>query len=143
MTGFLLDTNVLAEGLRPRPDPLVARWLAETDDRQFHVSVISLGEIRKGITLLPAGAKRTRLDAWMNTDLKFRLSDRILPVTSAIAEIWGALVAKAQLAGRPIPAIDALLAATAVHHGLVVVTRNVADLRPAGAQWLNPWESVR
>lgn len=141
MSGLLLDTNVLSEPTRPKPDPQVTRWFEAADERTFHLSVLTLGEIRNGIATLTASKTSARLESWLQTELKERLQERILPVTGAIAERWGILQAHARRGGRVLPTIDGLLAATAFEHGLTLVTPNVRDFERLGVDVINPWEA--
>ena len=106
----------------------------------MHLSVFALGEIRKGIASLTAGKRRTELEAWLDTDLRLRFAGRILPVNADVADRWGQLSAAMKRQGTLIPILDAVLAATALHHDLVVASRNVRDFRNAGVPILNPWE---
>ncbi len=132
---FLLDTNILAELRKPRPDPAVLEWFDSVEGRQLHVSVLVLGEIRQGIERLRRRepARAAAYDAWLET-LRREFADRVLPVTEAIALEWGRLNA-----GDPIPVVDGLLAATAQAHGLTLVTRNVRDFGRTGVAVLNPF----
>jgi len=143
MSGFLIDTNVLSEYNRPGgPDAGVKRWL-ETTDRQFqHVSVITLAEIQKGIELLAEGKRRVQLEQWLKQDLEAWFSGRILPVDRQVAGRWASLVAQGARAGRHLPTVDSLIAATALAHGLTIVTRNTRDFDGIGATIINPWESA-
>ena len=140
MSGFLLDTNVPSELTRPQPDPVVERWLDQIDDSQVYLSVISLGELLKGVTALPLSKRRVELDVWINTDLRRWFAGRILPVTERVAERWGVLMGERQVQGRPVNAIDALIAATATEHGLAVATRNVKHFGGLGVSIFNPWD---
>ena len=139
MNGFLLDTNVISELIKSEPDGHVLRWIDETEETILFLSVLTLGEIRNGIERLNPGKRRGRLESWLAVDLRLRFQDRILTVTEAIAERWGALSATAARKGRPVPVIDGLLAATALHHDLMLVTRNDRDVRGTGVPTLNPW----
>lgn len=136
---FLLDTNVVSEWVRPRPDPGVVAWLAAADEDRVFLSVVSLAELRHGIDRLADGRRRHSLDAWLREQLPLRFADRILPVDRAIADRWGVLVARRDAAGRPIGAMDAFIAATAAVHGLTLVTRNAADFRSVVMEIVNPW----
>jgi toxin FitB len=141
VAGFLLDTNVISEfKRRGDPNPDVAAWLRATDPDLVWASVLSFGEIRNGVERLPAGKRRIDLERWLNRDLNQWFEDRLLPVTRAVAERWGAMNVRALDRGRPIAAIDGLIAATAVEHGLTLVTRNVKDFGDFGVATLNPWE---
>ena len=141
MNGFLLDTNVPSELTRPKSDPKVEKWLEEVEDEQIFFSVVSLGEILKGVTLLPKSKRRTELQRWLDDTLRPWFAGRILPVTEPIAERWGILSGQCQLKGKTIKVADGLIAATALHHDLTIVTRNVKDFKQLGVGLLNPWES--
>ena len=140
MNGFLLDTNVPSELVRPQPDPKVTAWLGSQDLDALFLSVVSLGELRKGITTMEAGKRKLELERWLADDLLRKFYGRILPLTQAIAERWGVLEGQRQLLGRPIPVPDAQIAATALEHRLTVVTRNVKDFDLLGVPILNPWD---
>lgn len=141
MNAFLLDTNVLSEfKRRGEPDPLVRNWLRGTHPDLLWASVLSFGEIRKGIERLAAGKRRTELEQWVEGDLNQWFEDRLLPVTKAIAERWGVLSARALAKETPLSIIDGLLAATALEHDLTVVTRNARDFTGLGVAVFNPWE---
>jgi predicted nucleic acid-binding protein len=137
---WLLDTCVISEPTRPRPSPRVLAWLREQSEESLYVSVLTLGEIRKGAALLPAGPKRRSLEKWLEHELPERFAGRILPVDAAAADLWGRLQAQAENAGHPLPTLDSLLSATALAHGLVVATRNTDDFKATGAELFNPWE---
>lgn len=141
MSGFLLDTNCVSELIRPRPDRRVMEWTDAANEASLYLSVLTLGEIRKGLAALPQGTRRTRLETWLEVDLKARFHGRILPVDDAVADRWGLLTAEAKRKGKPLPVIDGLLAATALHHNLTVVSRNAGDFAPARVAVLNPWEA--
>jgi tRNA(fMet)-specific endonuclease VapC len=139
MTGFLLDTNVPSELTRPKSDPQVEKWLDDADDEQLFFSVVSLGEIFKGLTILPESKRRQKLQQWLDETLRPWFGGRILPVSEPIAERWGILAGECQLKGRPIKVADGLIAATALEHGLTIVTRNVRDFSGLGMRVYNPW----
>jgi toxin FitB len=141
MSGFLLDTNCISEPLRPRPDPRVLTWLDTADENLLFLSVLTIGEIRRGIALLPQSQRRTRYETWLDAELQPRFYERILPISHAIADRWGLLDAEMRLQGRVLPFVDGLLAATALHHNLTVVSRNLADFSNATVPVLNPWTS--
>lgn len=132
---FLLDTNVISEVRKRRPDPGVVRWFDAVDDSALRLSVLVLGELRNGVERLrPRDAVRaSALDAWL-AELHSRFHDRIAPVTTETADRWGRLTAP-----RPLPVIDSLLAATALTHGWTLVSRNERDLATTGVSVLNPF----
>ena len=140
MNGHLLDTNIVSELVSIQPNPKVLHWLAAAEESRLFLSVITLGEIRQGVAALPVSRKRTRLEQWLDEDLRVRFSGRVLPVDANIADRWGWLTAQARLAGRSLPVLDALIAATALERNLVLVTRNQSDFDVPGLATLNPWE---
>src|SRR5437867_5741572 len=127
MNGYLLDTNVISEFSKKKADERVRKWVDAQNEATLYLSVLTFGEIRKGITLLPQAEKRAELEKWLDTELRARFKDRLLPITDGIAVIWGSMAAKAQMEGIALGAIDGLLGATAANHELTVVTRNVPD----------------
>jgi toxin FitB len=139
---YLLDTNVVSEWTRPRPDPGVVAWLADVDEDRVLISVITLAELRHGIERLAIGSRRRRLDRWLRDELPLRFEGRIVPIGAAIADAWGELMARSEAAGRPISAMDAFIAATATAHDLELVTRNVADFRVWIKSVVNPWSDA-
>ncbi len=133
---YLVDTNVISELVRAEPDPRVASWFRDLPDEVLHLSVLTLGEIRKGVERLPGGARKERLRVWLETTLPDWFGERVLAVDAAVADRWGRLLAEV---GRPVPAVDSLLAATALHHELRIVTRNSVDFAYPGLEVVNPW----
>jgi predicted nucleic acid-binding protein len=133
---YLLDTNVISELKRNSPDPGVVAWLSQRPPVTLYLSVLTLGQIRKGIENASDEKRRQRLIDWLEADLPTFFTGRILPVDEAVADRWGRLVA---VAGRPLPAIDSLLAATALEHDLVLVTRNAKDFAGLPVQTFSPW----
>lgn len=140
---FLLDTNVLSEPFKPRPDPGVLGWLAETDEDRMYISVVSLAEIRRGIELLELGNRRGRLESWLVEELPLRFERRVITIDAEIADVWGAFMARARRSGIGLGAMAAFLAATASVHGLTLVTRNTSDFVRLGINLLNPWQPPR
>ena len=135
----LLDTCVLSELRKPTSPPQVRQALASRQDSDLFISVITIGEITKGIALLDDSQRKRALHEWLNT-IETYYNDRLLPVDLETVRIWGEITAKAQRSGRIVAANDGLIAATALRHGLTVMTRNVADFVPTGALLFNPWE---
>ena len=136
---FLLDTCVLSELTRPKPHSSVLRWFETQDAAALFVSVLTVGEIEKGIAALPPGPKRVALTGWLAT-LRSAYADRVLPIDVAIAAIWGRAAARIERAGGRLSVVDGLIAATALHHGYTVVTRNVSDFVQTGVALLNAWQ---
>ena len=139
MSGYLLDTNCVSEAVKLRPDPQVLEWLESVDESLLYLSVLTLGEIRKGLANLDQGRRRTQLEAWLEVDLRDRFHKRILGVERAIADRWGALTGEAKRRGQSVPTVDGILAATALHYNLTVVSRNASDFARAQVAVLNPW----
>lgn len=135
---YLLDTNVISELVRTTPNEHVVAWFSDVPDEALHLSVLTLGEIRKGVERLRAGARREKLRVWLETELPGWFGDRMLAVDAGVADRWGRLLAEV---GRPVPAVDGLLAATALHHELRLVTRNEADFDFPGLEVVNPWST--
>jgi toxin FitB len=138
---FLLDTNVVSEWVKPRPDPGVIAWLAEADEDRVLISVVTLAELRYGVERMVAGRRRARLDAWLREELPLRFEGRVLPVDAAVADSWGKLMAQGEAAGRPLGVVDAFIGATATAHGLTLVTRNVTDFAGSLKAIVNPWRA--
>ena len=136
MNGFLIDTNVVSELMKPRPSSRVVDWIDAHEEQLFHLSVLTLGEIRRGIVQLPPSRRRTDLAAWLSGDLLTRFAGRILQIDQEVADRWGHL---AGAKGATIPVIDGLLAATALQHNLTLVTRNTKDMTRTGVGLFNPW----
>jgi predicted nucleic acid-binding protein len=139
VNGFLLDTNVISELIKSKPDANVVRWIDGTDESMLFLSVLTLGEVGNGIDRLSVGRRRGRLESWLDVDLRMRFKDRILAIDAAIAEWWGALTAPAAAKGQPVPVVDGLIAATALEYNLRLVTRNISDLAALEVSTLNPW----
>jgi len=137
--GFLLDTNIPSELTRPLPQPSVSQWLDEVDDELLYFSVVSLGEVLKGIASLPTSKRRNELQQWLDETLRPWFEGRILPVNEPIAERWGMLAGQCKINGRPLKVADGFIAATALEHDLTVVTRNVRDFEGLGVELFNPW----
>jgi toxin FitB len=141
MSGFLLDTNIVSELRTKNPEPRVVEWMEAADEGLLYLSVLTLGEIRKGAALLLQDRRRTQLETWLEIDLQARFAGRILPINSAIADRWGWIAAEAKRKGMTLPLIDGLLAATALHHNLTIVSRNVKDFVNTQVPVLNPWDA--
>lgn len=134
---YLVDTNVLSEFQKKQPCAKVVSWLSERPVSSLYLSVLTLGEIRKGVENATDPSQRLRLVDWLQFDLPNFFSGRILPVDAAVADRWGRMVASA---GRPLPAVDSLLAATALEHGMMLVTRNIKHVTGLGVDTFSPWQ---
>jgi predicted nucleic acid-binding protein len=140
--GFLLDTNVPSELTRLSPDARVSAWVGAQDTASLYLSVVSVGEFRKGFCLLPQGRRRMQLEQWLEEFLLPFFATRILPVTQAIANRWGVLSAECQARGTPLNTADGMIAATALSHNLTLVTRNTRDFAQLGVDLLDPWHAL-
>ena len=140
MSGFLLNTKVISEVVKPRPNPGVLEWMEVTEESLLYLSVLTLGELRKGIVLLPSGRRRVSLEAWLDHDLTVRFSGRILPVDIAVADRWGRISGTEAARKSPLPVIDGLLAATALQHDLTLVSGDTRNAAVSGVQIFDPWE---
>jgi toxin FitB len=137
---YLLDTCVLSEFTRRKPEAKVIQWIDSIDEDKLYISVITIGEIQRGVERLPATQRKNELLAWMNNGLIERFGQRILPLEAATMLLWGALTARLEASGRKLPVMDSLIAVTALQHNLILATRNAADFSPCGLQLTNPWE---
>lgn len=137
---WLLDTCVLSELSRKRPDPKALSWMERVQDDLLFISVLTIGELRKGIVAHRDPQRRKVLTKWLQDEVLEPFADTILPVDCEIAERWGEICGEAERNGRPRPVVDSLLAATAIVHGLTVATRNVGDFADTGALIFNPFE---
>lgn len=133
---YLLDTNILSELRRKAPHPGLLVWIASRPASKLYLSVLTLGELRKGVEGVSDAGRRAALLGWLETELPTFFTGRILPIDAQVADRWGRLVAAA---GRPLPAIDSLIGATAAHHGLSLITRNARDFADMGLDVINPW----
>lgn len=133
---YLIDTCALSELVSARPDENVISWFESMPQEGLHLSVLSLGEIRKGVEKMPQGRRRNQILSWLEYDLPLWFENRMLPVDNHVADEWGRLLSKVE---RTFPAIDSLIAATALYHRLTVVTRNVKDFDLPSVETLNPW----
>lgn len=136
---YLLDTCVISELVKPAPNENVLDWLTEVPSDALFLSVITIGEIKKGLTKLRNSKRKLKLTGWLNT-LRNDYHDRILPIDLTIAENWGVLQGKAEQNGSPMASIDGLIAATAYTHNLALITRNEKDFTPSGIHVINPWK---
>ncbi len=138
---YLLDTCVLSELVKPAADEKVTSWISDNLEETIHLSVITIGEVQKGITKLPACTKKNQLQSWLDNDLIERFENRIVPIDQKVARMWGVILAQEEKKGRQIPAIDGLIAATCLVYDMTVVTRNVSDMQVDGLSVFNPWEA--
>lgn len=135
---YLLDTNAISEPGRPRPDQGFVDWFDQIEEAEIHLSVVTLGELRHGLALLPSGERKVRLEQ-LHLAIMRRYEAQILPVDLRVALTWGELAAQHRRLGRRPSVTDELIAATALVHNLTVVTRNISDFEPSGCRLLSPW----
>ena len=139
---YLLDTCVLSELAKTRPEPRVVEWISTTPEERLHLSVLTLGELQKGIVQLHDGERRKKLARWLDEDVRVRFEGRILGLDEETLLEWGRLAGEAERRGRVLPVIDGLFAASALASRMTLVTRNIADVNNLGVPLLNPWEKI-
>ena len=137
---YLLDTCVVSEFAKRAPSPNVIRWLAEVDENKLFLSVITLGEVRRGLERLSDSPRKVQLNEWLNEELIRRFSSRLVQIDSEVMLLWGGLTARLEKEGKAMPVIDSLIAASALYHHLYLVTRNVSDFAHTDLPAINPWE---
>jgi len=137
---YLLDTCVISEFTRRQPSQSVIDWMNAVDEEKLLISVITVGEIQRGIERLPNSHRKTELLVWMNHGLLQRFSARMIGIDAPTMYLWGSLTARLETAGQPMSVMDSLIAACALQNNLIVATRNSVDFLPSGVQVINPWE---
>ncbi len=137
---YLLDTCVISEMIKPKPDENVISWLEEQDENSLYLSVLTFGEIEKGIEKASNQIRKQKLRLWVEDDLKKRFEGRIIPISFAIAAEWGKMQGKSELLGKPLPTMDGLIAVSGLVSQCIVVTRNLSDMEQSTAELFNPWE---
>lgn len=137
---YLIDTNCISELTRIRPDQNVVNWFSNNDESNMYLSVITIGVLVKGIAKLPDSARKVNLTQWIKNDLENRFRHRILTIDERVTTEWGRLQGQMESEGSPIPAVDALIAATCIVHNLILVTRNIKDFERTGVNLVNPWD---
>ena len=140
MRGFLLDTCVVSEPTRPRASTKVIGWLDARGIDNLFISVVTIAELEQGIAYLGDGARARKVEAWLADSVLPQFESRLLHVDLRVAQRWGRLLGESKRAGKPAPAVDAILAATAMEHDLTLATRNVADFREFDLRIFNPWQ---
>jgi predicted nucleic acid-binding protein len=140
---YLLDTNVVSEVVKPRPDPRVVRWLTDADQECIWLSVITFAEIRFGAEQMPAGRRRDSVVSWLQNELPARFDGRIISVGLAVSDAWGAIMAQGRKLGARLEVLDGFFAATAKAHEMTLVTRNTRHFERLGIALLNPWTENR
>ena len=139
---YILDTCVISELVKTKPDLRVSEWIRSKDEENLFLSVITIGEIQKGISKLPGGRKKKQqLQNWLSKELRGRFKDRILEITLEIALIWGQVLGACEKRGLTLPAIDSLIASQGIFHKMTIVTRNISDMEPSGVKLFNPWRT--
>ena len=136
---YLLDTCVISEMIRPQPDNNVISWIQNKNENSLYLSVLTFGEIEKGIEKTPDVTRKRRLKLWVEEDLKKRFEGRIIPIDLNISVKWGEIQGAAELLGNPMPSVDGLIAVSGLVHNCIVVTRNISDMEHSSAELLNPW----
>ena len=135
---YLLDTCIMSELVKPLPNNQVLEWLNETSSESLFLSVLTIGEVQKGLSKLPKSKKKKQLTAWLSILLQ-DYKERLLPIDLLVAENWGRIQGEAEKTGTPLSTLDGLIAATAHTYNLTVVTRNESDFKPATVPIVNPW----
>ena len=136
---YLLDTCVISEVIKSKPNKKVIKWLKDQEETNLYLSVLTFGEIEKGIEKSANEERKAKLKLWVEEDLKQRFENRILPIDLKTASKWGEVQGKSEIIGKALPAIDGLIAVTGVINNCVVVTRNTSDMQQSSAELFNPW----
>ncbi len=137
---YLLDTCVISELTKPIPEPRVTQWIIAQHESDLCISVLTVGELQKGIAKLPESKRKATLQQWLNTDLKSRFDNRILDISSSITQTWGEVQGASENQGKKMAVIDGLIAITALVNNATVVTRNIDDMTHSGVALFNPWQ---
>ena len=140
---YIIDTCVVSELIKPFPCEAVVEWINQQEEATLYLSVITLGEIQKGISKLPENTKKANLQSWLDTELKWRFGNRVLSVDHVVAKEWGSIQGTSEKSGRKMPVVDCLIAATARVHSMAVVTRNIVDMKIPGLEIINPWDMLQ
>jgi len=138
---YLLDTCVVSELVARDPNQQVIDWIDGVDPEAIYLSVITIGEIRKGIEKLADSKRKSMLQQWLEDELLVRFSGRILPIDSGVMLTWGQMIGRLELSGKKMAAMDSLIAAIVSHRNLILVTRNEGDFQHSGVQIVNPWKA--
>lgn len=138
---YLLDTCVISEALKPKPNENVIAWMQNQHESSLYLSVITFGEIEKGIEKSVDETRKRKLKLWVEEDLKQRFEGRIIPIDMTVATKWGEVQGNCEQRGKPMSAIDGLIAVTGLVHNCIVVTRNVSDMQQSSVELLNPWDT--
>lgn len=138
---ILLDTNVISEPQKPQPSAGVERFIRDTPEGDLYLSIITIAELYRGVALMTEGRGRIRLKEWITAELPARFGDRLLPVTTSVAALWGEVMTLSRRSGLNMSVMDGFLAATAAAHDLAIATRNVRHFAGLGLTVINPWDS--
>lgn len=138
---YLLDTCVISEIVKPKPNDNVISWLQSQTEDSLYLSVLTFGEIEKGITKASDKIRKKKLQLWLEDDLKKRFKGKIIPIDLEVSIKWGEVQAMTELQGKPMPAIDGLIAVSALVNNCTVVTRNISDMQQSSVELLNPWSA--
>jgi len=139
---YLLDTCIISEVIKPKPNPQVIEWLSKREESTLYLSVLTFGEIEKGIEKASSPERKNKLKLWLEEELKERFEGRVLLIDMDVATKWGELQGKSEMVGKPLPTIDGLIAVTALVNNCIVVTRNTSDMKQSTAQLYNPWKKI-
>jgi predicted nucleic acid-binding protein len=137
---YLLDTCVISELIKPKPNSKVIKWLRSCRDESLFLSSLTLGEIQKGISRLPNSRKKIKFQNWLDSELIQRFDERVLGIDFKVAQKWGEIQASSEIAGIKMPVIDSLIASIGIVFDMTVVTRNTADMKNSGVRLFNPWK---
>ncbi len=137
---YLLDTCVISEAIKPKPNKKVIAWLQKQQEENLYLSVLTFGEIEKGIEKSANEDRKKRLRLWVEEDLKQRFQSKILSIDMQVASRWGVVQGKSEIVGKSLPTIDGLIAVTGLVNNCIVVTRNISDMEQSSVELLNPWE---
>ena len=138
---YLLDTCVISELIKKKPKMGIVNWIKHKDELDMYLSVLTIGELQKGVFKLKESRKKQNLMQWVESDLVKRFENRILAVTDTVARKWGEIQGKAEQEGKKMPVVDSLIAATGITYDLQVVTRNIEDMKISGVKLYNPWNA--
>jgi predicted nucleic acid-binding protein len=138
---YLLDTCLISELAKSEPHKKVVDWVLSENETSFYLSVLTFAELHKGVEKLPESIKKDALRIWIEDELKKRFQNRVIGIDMHVSVIWGKIQCVAEKKGKPMPAVDSLIAATGIAHDLTIVTRNVTDMEQSGVKLLNPWSN--
>ena len=138
---FLLDTCVISELVKPKPNSKVTKWISSCPEETLYLSTLTIGEIQKGITILPDSRKKDQLQKWLDHDLMKRFDRRIVGIDTKVSQKWGEIQAQTEKKGVKMPVVDSLIAATGLVHDMTVVTRNADDMKSSNVNIFNPWSA--